>query len=62
MVIALVALCAAFVAWQGIRTFIGKRSRLGSCCAKGCESTDQVKSANFDRVAFLPVEMLRKRG
>jgi len=61
-VIVLVAICVAFIAWQGIRTFIGKRSKLGSCCTRGCGTTEPAKSSSADRVAFLPAEMLRKRG
>ena len=60
VVLMLAGACATFVMWQFWRTFYGKRSRVGSCCAKGCGSVaaDQTKS---QRIVFLPVEMLRPR-
>lgn len=60
LVFALVAGCAAFVLWQLILPFLGRRSRLGSCCSRGCAAAT-AKPA--ERVVFIPVEMLtRKRS
>jgi hypothetical protein len=58
LVLTLVAICVGVVIWQGTRTFVGKRSKLGSCCAKGCE---QPKKDQGAKVQFIPAEMLRKR-
>ena len=55
LVLLIVAGCVGVVAWQGVRALIGRRSKLGSCCAKGCETTEQPKK---ERVVFLPSEML----
>lgn len=57
IVLSLVAICVVIVAWQATRALHGKRSKLGSCCAKGCEP----KPEQGHRVQFIPVEMLRKR-
>ena len=56
----LVAACATLVGVQAVRTLRGKKSKLGSCCAKGCdpEPNPNPKPAS-PQVHFLPVEMLR---
>lgn len=60
LVLTLTALCLAFCTWQGFRTLLGKRSKLGSCCTKGCASEPaQPKAA--EKIHFLPVEMLRRK-
>jgi hypothetical protein len=28
--------CVAYVGWQMLQAFRGRKSKLGSCCAKGC--------------------------
>jgi len=66
LVLLIVAACVAFVARQMVRTFKLKKSKLGSCCAKGCDagekqSPDGAKAQPAERVVFMPVEMLRKR-
>ncbi len=64
LVLTLVAGCIVYTAWQGWRSLNGKRSKLGSCCAKGCEGMrKEAQSAEQAgrRIVFLPVEMLRKR-
>lgn len=53
-----VAICLAYVGWQGYRALLGKRSRIGSCCAKGCR--EQTKPANSGQIAFLPIDMLSR--
>ena len=66
LVFAIVALSACFVLWQGVRALIGRRSRLGSCCAKGCGAGGKADAAPAKpqadrRVTFMPVEMLHRR-
>ena len=64
LVLLIVAGCVVFVARQLVRTFKLKKSKLGSCCAKGCDAGAAGTPAKHDdatRVVFMPVEMLRKR-
>jgi len=61
VVILLVAGCLGFVVWQTVRTLRGKRSRIGSCCAKGCAETAKPQAAKTERIVFMPVEMLSRR-
>jgi hypothetical protein len=69
LVLALVTVCVTVVAWQGVRSLAGKRSRLGSCCAKGCRETATTetgaaapaKPQAADRVVFFPAENLVRR-
>jgi hypothetical protein len=35
-VLLIVGLCAAYVGWQMLQALRGRKSKLGSCCAKGC--------------------------
>ena len=62
LVLAIVGGCFAIVARQGIRSLLGKRSKLGSCCAKGCDAAMHPSPANpqaaGQRVVFFPSEML----
>ena len=51
--------CFAIVATQGLRTLRGKKSKLGSCCAKGCDA--EGSKTTKERIVFMPVEMLRKK-
>jgi hypothetical protein len=60
VVLTLVAACLGYVGWQAARTLYGKKSRLGSCCAKGCATTKSTVPAP-NRIVFLPVEMLRRK-
>ena len=46
---------------QLLSFFRGRKSRLGSCCAKGCTPPEAANSKS-ERVVFLPVEMLARRG
>jgi hypothetical protein len=60
----LLAVCgaAAFVLRQGYRTLMGRRSKLGSCCDKGCGTTPPEPSKQpTQRIVFLPVESLTSR-
>jgi len=60
LVLTLVAACLAYTTLQGVRSLRGKKSRLGSCCAKGC-GPSKPASATTERIHFLPSDMLRKR-
>jgi hypothetical protein len=60
LVLTLVATCLAYTGYQGVRALWGKKSRLGSCCSKGCASA-QNPQATANKIVFLPVEMLRKK-
>jgi hypothetical protein len=57
LVLSLVAACSWVVARQGIRTLRGKKSRLGACCAKGCDAAAAPKPGT-ERIVFLPSDML----
>jgi hypothetical protein len=56
LVLLLVAACVVFVAGQLVRTFRLKKSKLGACCAKGCDAGEAKPPAQ--RVVFLPSDML----
>ena len=59
----LVAACVATVVWGAVRTLWGKRSRLGSCCSKGCGDSAPADPARPrpERVVFFPSDSLRLR-
>jgi hypothetical protein len=59
LAIAAVAACGGWALFQGVKSLSGKRSRLGSCCDKGCGAGQAKPSA--EKVHFLPSDMLRKR-
>ncbi len=66
LVLSLVVACFAFVLRQAIGTLRGAKSRLGSCCAKGCASAATPQphpkaAALKPTVYFLPVERLYRR-
>ena len=62
IVLTLVALCLVYALWQASRALSGKRSKLGSCCAKGCASqSPKPAGQGGQRIHFLPSDMLRKR-
>jgi hypothetical protein len=60
LVLSLVAVCLGYTSWQGLRSLVGKKSRLGSCCAKGCAANKPAETTT-EKIHFLPVEMLRKK-
>ena len=61
LVLALVAACLTFVARQAFAGLRGRKSKLGSCCAKGCEPpSNPASTTRPEKIVFLPVEMLRK--
>ncbi len=63
LVIALAVLgAAAYLSRQIWATLAGRRSRLGSCCDKGCGAHEQqAKPQSGQRIAFLPAEMLGRK-
>jgi len=66
LVLLIVAACVAVVVGQGVRTLRGRKSKMGACCAKGCETSAQQsapesakpQAASPGRVVFMPVETL----
>ena len=58
--LSIVVLAAIVVVYQATSAMRGKRSKLGSCCAKGCEAPKQA-GPKPERVAFFPSDMLMKR-
>ena len=63
-VILVVGGCLAYIGWQLLQAFRGRKSKLGSCCAKGCsvkaaETSNEPKSAP---VQFLPIGNVGKPG
>jgi hypothetical protein len=68
LVLLIVAACVVFVVRQMVRTFALKKSKLGACCAKGCDAAGATKpqaggeKKPTERIVFMPVEMLRKRS
>ncbi|MCC6239380.1 MAG: hypothetical protein IT448_03670 [Phycisphaerales bacterium] len=62
LVLGLVLFCVIFVARGLMRTFSGKRSRMGNCCAKGCSDPTTAHSAPAaGQVVFVPSSALRVR-
>jgi hypothetical protein len=54
----LVAACGGWAVWQGVKAFSGKKSRIGSCCSKGCSGQEKTPGA---KTQFLPADLLKKR-
>ncbi len=59
-VILIVGFCLAYVGWQTLQAFRGRKSKLGSCCAKGCGASEPAASAQPKPapVQFMPIENL----
>jgi len=58
LVTAIVAASAIYLLRQLGSALAGRRSKLGSCCAKGCEPAS---SAPTPQTAFIPSELLIRR-
>ena len=56
----IVALAVIVVIYQATSAMRGKRSKLGSCCAKGCQAPKS-EGPEPERVVFFPSDMLIKR-
>jgi hypothetical protein len=61
LVLLLVAGCLLLVGWQTFQSLLGRKSRIGSCCAKGCPPVDQKPAQKTERTHFLPADMLVRR-
>ena len=67
LVLVIVAACLGVVGVQAVRTLRGKKSKMGSCCAKGCEAQlseqqhQQQAATQTARVHFLPADALRRK-
>jgi hypothetical protein len=61
--LSVVALCFGYVGWQGVQALRGKRSRVGSCCAKGCgNATAGTPTAEpKPQVMYIPISSLSRR-
>src|SRR5690606_12554693 len=61
LVLVLVAVCVAAVIGGAVRTFAGRRSRLGSCCSKGCDPAPKRPDQPApERIVFIPSASLRR--
>jgi len=66
LVVLLVAACVAWVGRQAFQSLRGRRSKLGSCCAKGCAATAPPAKPTetpslAPRIQFIPLEQLSRR-
>ncbi len=52
--------CVAYIGWGAFVTLSGKKSKLGSCCAKGCGG-QPVEKKTEAQVQFLPIDLLTRR-
>jgi hypothetical protein len=64
VVLGVVGLCVAWLLWQAFGSFVGRRSKVGSCCSTGCKISDQTPNPSASsRVFFLERDALsRKRS
>ena len=66
LVVVLVGFALFVVVRQAVGTLRLKHGKMGSCCAKGCGSeqpaSNNSKPASPERIVFLPVEALKRRG
>ena len=60
LALTLVAICLIFAARQAFDSLRGKRSKLGSCCAKGC-TPPPTEHTKTEKIVFFPADMLAKR-
>jgi len=60
IVLAAVAGCVWMIGHQLFRALLGKPSKIGSCCAKGCAS-QAPKPESGSPLQFIPAESLRRR-
>jgi len=62
LVIAIVAACAAGALWHFIRDMKRRRCGFGTNCFQDCVLPGEQKREQRSWTAFLPVELLRRRG
>ena len=61
LVLLIVATCIAVVARQFYATLLGRKSRLGQCCARGCATASNPQpETRTAHLQFLPAELLIK--
>jgi hypothetical protein len=60
IIFALLTACLAYVGWHGVRAILGRKSKLGSCCARGCSAVAEEQKKPSSSVQFMPVEMLTR--
>ena len=63
LVLTLVAGCVGYVAWQAVQALRGQSGKVGSCCAKGCDTAAAPgpPKAAGERIVFLPESALTRR-
>lgn len=61
VVLVIVVACVAYVLWQALGTFVGRRSKVGSCCTTGCDPKKHAGRDPAGGVHFLPVESLSRK-
>jgi len=61
LVLLLVAGCLLLVGWQTFQSLLGRKSKIGSCCAKGCDPNAHKAQEKIERKHFLPADMLVRR-
>lgn len=55
--------CAAFILRQAVESLRGRKSKLNGCgTCNSCGTTPQAKQPADERVAIIPVDMLRRRS
>ncbi|HUB23904.1 MAG TPA: hypothetical protein VL992_00645 [Tepidisphaeraceae bacterium] len=60
LAVCLVSACGMWAVWQGVKSVRGKRSKLGSCCSKGCSAGAPAEPTG--RTQFMPADLLRNRA
>ena len=62
-VLLIVGICLAYVGWQAVQAFRGRKSKLGSCCAKGCGTAEKSSDspAKPAPAQFLPLANVGRR-
>lgn len=61
VVLLLVGSAVAYLLFGLIKTFTGRRSSLGNCCAKGCPPQKSPDEKQAPKTAFIPSELLTIR-
>jgi hypothetical protein len=63
-VILIVGVCAVYVGYQAFQAMRGRKSKLGSCCAKGCDAGARKGAELEARPAeqFIPLAALARRA
>jgi hypothetical protein len=61
LVLIIVLASGALVGWQIVQTFMGRKTKLGSCCAKGCDTAPAKPQAAIKPAQFFPLESLTRR-